>query len=150
FSEYPRVASFAVSLVGAYCNTGNLAQKTGRTQEALGWFDRAVRTGHALGPSDLRGAQARLFLRNSHLGRAIALERLKRYDEALGDWEQTIRLDASQARGVFLLSRALCLARAGRHQRACVEAEKLAGQEGIAGSQFSLAARVLALAASAA
>jgi tetratricopeptide (TPR) repeat protein len=146
FSGHPRTAEFAVNLIGTYCNTGHFVRSRGKPESALGWYDRAIRTFAALDAAQSREARARLFLRNTRWGRAQALEQLKRYEEAAADWGQAVRLDAGPERAGFGIRRARCLARAGRHERAAAEAEKLARRPGTRGANLHGAACVLALA----
>ena len=60
---------------------------------------------------------AREFLRNSHLGRAGALDGLQRPAEAVRDWDRAMELDTGSQRNSLRLKRALSLVRAGEHAR---------------------------------
>jgi tetratricopeptide (TPR) repeat protein len=148
-ANHPRVASYAVSLGGTYCNTGNLVRKGGKAEPALEWYDKAVRTLKAVVEADPANARGKLFLRNSHWGRALSLEQLQRHGDAVADWDQAIRLDDGGSRAAFAGNLARCLARAGLHERAGAAAEQMANAKGAASRLYD-AACVLALAARAA
>jgi hypothetical protein len=70
---------------------------------------------------------------------------LKRYAEAVRDWDRAIELDAGPQRTTFRRRRALCLVKAGEAARAAQEANALAGARGASGPTVYDAACVLAL-----
>src|SRR5262249_23199781 len=86
--EFPDVPAYQIVLGGSFCNFGHLVGASGRPSESLVWFEKAIRTLKAAYEQDRRLADAQQFLRNSHLGRAIAYERLRKYAEAVKDWDR--------------------------------------------------------------
>src|SRR5262249_28315473 len=72
---------------------------------------------------------ARRFLCNSLAGRAEALHKLRRYPEALRDWDRVLTLEEGPRRAHLRLDRAATLAQAGQHPEAAAEADALAGQK---------------------
>src|SRR5439155_19768386 len=77
--------------------------------------------------------------------RAGDLLKLRRYTEALADWNTALEYDDSSRRSDLLLGRAECLARAGQPARAAAEIDAVLPQLGDAGDVYD-AACVLALA----
>ncbi|HVK12504.1 MAG TPA: protein kinase [Gemmataceae bacterium] len=100
-AEFPGRSEYVVELGGSYCNLGVLVRDTGDPKAALGLFDKAV---ERLGPL-LAGkrppAVARLFLRNSHWGRAAALDMLDRHADATHDWEHVLKLSDGTEKAFF-------------------------------------------------
>ena len=108
-TDFPRVRDYQVGLGAGYCNLGHLVREGGRPADSLVWFDQAIR---ALGPlvaREPRLVTPRQFLRNSHVGRALALMKLGRFAEAGKDWGRASELDEGPGRVSFRLRRAMCL-----------------------------------------
>src|SRR5262249_33274851 len=103
-----------VSLGGSYCNLGHLLTDTGSPKEGLGWQERAVVTLEGVVAREPSRPTARQFLRNSHWGRAEALDALGRHAEAAAAWERAAALDDGPNRLYYGTRRALSQARAGR------------------------------------
>jgi eukaryotic-like serine/threonine-protein kinase len=93
--------------------------------EALPWYSQAIdtlSTAIARRGSDFGTQQ---FLRNSHVGRAMALAALGRHAEAALDYGRAAELDGGPRRTDWSLERGLGLARAGLPAKAASEAEEL-------------------------
>jgi serine/threonine-protein kinase len=137
---HPNLPGYGIYLAGTCCNTGNLLRDSGRATESLSHYTEAVtllRTIHQRYPQN---ATARLFLRNSHWGRADSLAVLGRHGEAAGDWEQALRLDTGTSSSFFRLQHAESRARAGDYARATTEAEELGRIPSLPGAmQYNLA-----------
>ena len=91
-ADFPTVSDYRIDLGGSYCNLGMLIRDGGRANESVAWFDKAIamlapvlRTA----PHDLH---AKLFLHNSHYGRAIACNILKDPAGVVKDWTQILEL----------------------------------------------------------
>jgi tetratricopeptide (TPR) repeat protein len=125
--EFPEAAGHAVDLGGSYCNLGALLLELDRPEEALPWLVKAIATLEKALPRDPQPGTARQFLCNSLVTRAQALARLRRYSEALPDWDRALALEEGPRRVYFRLDRAATLVRAGRHAEAVAEADALAG-----------------------
>jgi tetratricopeptide (TPR) repeat protein len=147
--DHPSLLEFADGLGATYGNSGSLAVDTGKPQAAVEWYTKAVRTlGAAL------KKQPEYQLAKEHLGevcrgRALILDRLRRHDEALADWERALPLAEGSVRDAVRIGRAATLARLGEHARAAAEADALGGQQSLAGRDFYNLACVYALAAAA-
>jgi tetratricopeptide (TPR) repeat protein len=124
-AEFPTVADYAVGLAGTYCNLGNLCQFQGQPAEAPEWYARAIATLEPVLEKEPRLVKARLFLRNSHWGRADTLGKLNRHREALSDWDRALELSPPPQRPMVQMGRALGLVRAGETARATQAADEL-------------------------
>jgi tetratricopeptide (TPR) repeat protein len=91
--EFPAVPAYAVNLGGSYCNFGHFARDGGQPETALDWFKKAIATLEPVVSKEPRLTDARDFLRNSHWGRALALDDLGRRADATRDWERALELD---------------------------------------------------------
>jgi hypothetical protein len=88
---------------------------------------------------------AKTFLRNGHIGRAQAFDKLKRYAEAISDWESAANLQGNPNRNMFDLRAALSRARGGNHVEAAAAANALAAARNLDGRIFYDLARVFAV-----
>ena len=93
--DYPRVVAFQVELAGAY---GNMATQVRRRspEEALKWEARAISILEKVLEKDARYVEARMALFNSLMGRAYALGRLGRHEEAAKDWRRVLEVSDGQ------------------------------------------------------
>jgi tetratricopeptide (TPR) repeat protein len=122
---HPEVPRYRIGLAATCCNLGHLLRDGGKARESLTPFAQAIQQLRTVCQRDPQDARARLFLRNSHWGRAQALGVLGTHGEAAADWDQAVRLDAGPARPFLRLRRADSRARAGDYQRAAAEADEL-------------------------
>jgi serine/threonine-protein kinase len=123
---HPDVPSYRLELGGTYVNLGNLQRDSGQAGAALDSYAQGMEALQAALAKDPKHAEARLYLRNAHWGRADALTRLARHAEAAQDWDRALELDAGPARPFFRLQRAVSLTHAGDHAQAVSEADALA------------------------
>jgi tetratricopeptide (TPR) repeat protein len=134
-----------LSLGGAYCNLANCLKEVGKEQSALVAYGRAIATLEKLLEKVSGHVQATQFLANSHWGRAVALHALKRYADALKDWDRALEL-GRRGNPLLRLGHAGTLARLGEHVKATAEAEEMAGRKGATGTVLYDAACVFAVA----
>jgi tetratricopeptide (TPR) repeat protein len=144
--DHPKIVDYAESLGGSYCNMGGVLTDLGRPEEALTWLAKAVATLEKVLPEGPHPGRAGEFLCNTLVTRAEALDKLRRYPEALQDWDRALVLEEGPRRTTFRLGRAATLARAGRHAEAVTEADTLAGGKNAAPQVLYDAACVCALA----
>jgi serine/threonine-protein kinase len=137
--SHPDLPQYQHDLAGTCCNLGNLLRDSGKAQDSLGHYAEAIALLQAVRRRDPNNATARLFLRNSHWGRARALRVLGRHREAIADWDESVRLDSGASRAYLRLRRADSRARAGGYLRAAAEAEELAVDGAPAGTLYNLA-----------
>jgi tetratricopeptide (TPR) repeat protein len=90
--QFPAVPEYQVELGGSYCNFGGLLMSNGRPDESLGWFEKAIRTLTAVYEHNRRSVPAGQFLRNSYWNRAQIYYHLRKFTEAIADWDRAIEL----------------------------------------------------------
>jgi serine/threonine protein kinase/Flp pilus assembly protein TadD len=110
-ADFPTVPDYQVDLGGSYCNLGNLVKGNNRPADALPLYDQAIEVLAPLVEREPRLVTARLFLRNSHWGRAKGLMQLDRFTEADRDWDQAVALADGSTRADIRLQRATGLVR---------------------------------------
>jgi serine/threonine protein kinase len=148
--EFPGMADYAVGLGGSYCNMGGLLNELDREAEALPWLEKALHTLDAVLARQPQQPTARQFRGNTLATRADALTKLRRYPEALHDYDEALPLTAGPARDTTRLGRANALVRAGKCADAVAEAEAVAQVKNLPGRLLYGAACVHALASAAA
>jgi eukaryotic-like serine/threonine-protein kinase len=146
-ADFPGVPDYEIELGCIYSNLGNLRSDQGRQQDALAEYAKAIRCLEVLA-EDKRLVKAREFARNAFVGRARALTELKRYAEALQDWDRAIELDDSEEKTASRVERAVTLIRSGDHARAVAEANALAAEKAVTGDTLYDAACVLSIGSS--
>jgi serine/threonine protein kinase/tetratricopeptide (TPR) repeat protein len=106
-------------------NLGDVIRDRDDPAAALDWYARAVRILEPESRGERRPMEAREALCNAYWGRAEALTRLGRHDEALRDWDHAIVLADTKSRSWFQLYRLATLARTGDYAKATDDAGKL-------------------------
>jgi serine/threonine protein kinase/tetratricopeptide (TPR) repeat protein len=91
-ADFPAVPIYQIGLGGGYCNYGNLVRSGGRANESLVWYGKAIAALVPIHRAEPRDVTATEFLRNSHLGRATACDRLLKHFEAIQDWDRAVEL----------------------------------------------------------
>jgi len=146
-ANLPTVPSRRTELAGSYVNLGVLLCYQGRIQEGLDCYDKAIPLLEGNLEKDVRQPEDRVFLSNAYWGRARALTKLKRYDEALKDWGRAAARDNGPELPNIRLERAVTLARSGDHARAVTEADYLTTSAKTPGSSLYNAACVYSVSA---
>ena len=95
-AEFPLVPQYRVDLGGNYCNFGILVGKSGQPGENLEWFDKAIRILTDVYEQGGSSGAAKQGLRNSHWNRAMVYDRLRKFAEAIKDWEKAIELSRAE------------------------------------------------------
>ncbi len=132
-ADFTQEGSYAVSLAGIYLIAGYHAHYDGRHESALAWFDKVIRLLAPEGPEKLRQAAARPVVRDAYWTRALALNALKRPQEALSDWERALAADDGPNRTTLRLEHARTLLQLRDYSHAAAEAEELAGDRAATG-----------------
>src|SRR5262249_45395200 len=123
-ADFPAVPDYAVDLGGSYCNLGNLLRQRGAAAASLDWYAKGLAMLRPVLAQHPQLVRARLFLRNTHWGRAWALGQLSLHAEAITDWEQALDLnDVQQQDAILRLGQAVALARAGQQAEGTVAVE---------------------------
>src|SRR5262249_44975027 len=113
-TDAPGIPVYQINLGMTYCNLGNLLQESGKPGDSLVWFGRAVESLTPLSEAQPQWVTAVRTLRNAHVGRALALDRLSRPAEALIDWDRAVALSPPADQTRFRAARAISRVQAGR------------------------------------
>jgi serine/threonine protein kinase/tetratricopeptide (TPR) repeat protein len=125
-ADFPAVPEYRVNLGGSQVNLGRLLRMNQQPEQALLWYAKAIETFKVVLTQVKIDVTAQRFLRNAHWERALALNQLKRYTEAVRDWDEAVKLSLEPDRPNFRLGRAASLVLAGQVGAALGEAEELA------------------------
>jgi serine/threonine protein kinase/tetratricopeptide (TPR) repeat protein len=145
--EHPAVARFARGLAYVRVCRAGFIRDTGELEDAVRAYTEAAADLEAAA-GETRGEDAvRSVLRDAYAGRAKALDRLKRLDEALADWDRALELDKGPMVAANLrLFRAVTLVRRGDHARATAEADAVVNGDQVSHRNLYNAAVVFSLA----
>ena len=134
-ADRPLTPAFSIRLARAHVNLGHGLRDADRLTEALEHFSTTVLLLKRVLPNvQQRNRQpVSEYLRNAYLRRATCLTSLKRFQEAIDDWDRLIDLlpqSLEQLRTRYGLRRSLTRALAGRHSEAVAEMETLMKSQG--------------------
>jgi tetratricopeptide (TPR) repeat protein len=124
-ADFPAMPEYQIGLGGSYCNYGNLVSAGKRPSESLTWYEKTIRTLTAVYEQDRRLVVPKEYLRNSYWGRARAYTRLRKYAEALKDWDKAIELSPKAKEPEFRAARATTRIQAGQMAEAVAEVAEL-------------------------
>jgi tetratricopeptide (TPR) repeat protein/predicted Ser/Thr protein kinase len=148
--SHPEAVQFHVDLGGTIVNIASLLRVTGQYQEALGPLAEGLQVLRSTYRRVPDHATCRTFLRNAHWQRAMCLSSLRRYREALADWEETVRLSSNPGeRNYCRVRRAETRVRTGDYHRAMEEMEQVVQEKMLDGPSLFDGACVVALSAAA-
>jgi tetratricopeptide (TPR) repeat protein/tRNA A-37 threonylcarbamoyl transferase component Bud32 len=129
--------SMALARGGCLANAALALQKVDAAR-SLEPYSQAIAVLRKVSADDPANATARQYLRNAVGGRANSLGKLKRYKEALPDWDWLLEIGPLEQIAESRTSRSLVLARIGEHVRASAEVEELVARAD-AGRLYNLA-----------
>lgn len=124
-ANFPAVSQYQIDLGGNYCNLGLLIRDSGKVNQSLEWFAKAIHTLNVVYKQAPQLALAKRFLRNSYQGRATAYYSLQRYAEASEDWDNAIRLSPEAEQPLLRTNRACSLVRTGQVAEAIADIVEL-------------------------
>jgi tetratricopeptide (TPR) repeat protein len=125
-AKQPKFIEFTSRRAMNQINLGYVASDTGRHQDALDSYSQAILILKPLHQKSKR-SYTRQFLCLAYEGRAEALTRLGKPDEAMAEWEQALPLAEKQNRDALRSGRAVTLAHLGQTERALKEVQGLKG-----------------------
>ena len=146
-ADFPTVTDYQIELGGSCYNFGHLLSDTGKAEESLTWFADAIAVLHRLLDGNPMHPTARHFLRNSHVGRAQAYDRLEKYAESVKDWDRAVELSPANDKPQVRAGRADSRVRAGQVAEAVDEAADLTKLPGWPANQWYDFACIYAVAA---
>jgi len=142
--DYPNVVMHKVELAGSY---SNLAMEIRRRspEEALEWEARAISILESVLKDNPQYAEARMTLFNGLMGRAYALRRLGRHEDAADDWRRAIEISEDDPHISMRLYRPLVLVFLKEHAQATAGIETLLAEGHDHGPNLTLFAEVYSL-----
>jgi tetratricopeptide (TPR) repeat protein len=123
--QFPAVPAYRADLGTALLNLGNLVREGGDPAASLAWFDRAFAHLAPVCDWDPQYVVARLALRGCHMGRAQAYHRLRKYRNALPDWDRAVELSPLPEKLTLRASRANSQVQAGQVAEAVAQVTEL-------------------------
>ena len=120
--DYPMVTVFKIELAGAYDNLA-MQVRMRSPEEALELAGRAIPILESVLAKDDRDITARMGLFNSLMGRAYALGRLERHEDAAKVWRRVLEISDGQPHINMRLYRPFAHLRLGEHAAATAESE---------------------------
>jgi tetratricopeptide (TPR) repeat protein len=123
-SEFPGVPDYRLEFAGACCNYAT-AVRAADPAGSLQWYGRAIDTLTPVVAREGRDMATRQYLINSHLGRATALEHLRRPADAGRDWDKVMELVPPREQLLYRAVRAKERAHAGAVAEAVAEVAEL-------------------------
>ncbi len=149
--KHPQVPEYAFELANTQNNLGFRANQNHQYGAALDWFSAArdtltpIVSSRPTSATDALTVSSRRRLSGIHWGRAAALHRLGRFDEASQDWDAAIALD-DRGLAELQIGRAATLARLGDRPQAIEVVEKVLSRSNIDANTYYHAASVYSLA----
>jgi serine/threonine protein kinase len=140
-SEFPGVLPYAFGLAGSYCNLGILLKSP---EAALPWLTKSIEVVTPIVAREPRLLKARERLRTAHWERAFRLCQLRRFADAVNDWDRAVELDDGRNYAEVRLMRAFTLTFMKDHARAAADAEAVASFPKASANDLLKAAGVLA------
>jgi serine/threonine protein kinase len=148
--DHPQVVTYTVEVGLSYVAIATHARKSRSAEESLEWSAKAISTLEPVLKKDPRDGYARFSLFSAVLGRGLALQDLRRHEDAAKDWRRVVELTEGQPDIRMRIYRPASLARLGEHAQATSEVETLLSQGHVQGSYLSIFAGVNSLSAGAA
>jgi serine/threonine protein kinase len=90
---FPANKAYAVELAASYGGMGSAVQFGGEPAAALNWYGKSIALLKPVLAAEPRLALVHRFACTSYTGRALALDKLGRYVEALQDWDEALAHD---------------------------------------------------------
>ncbi len=92
-ATHPDVVGYSKNLAGTYINNGQVAFQLDDLSVAEKSLTKGIETLNLIASKNPEDSMSRLFLRNAHRSRAKLMEVLKKFDNAISDWDKAIEYD---------------------------------------------------------
>jgi serine/threonine protein kinase/tetratricopeptide (TPR) repeat protein len=125
-ADFPAAPAYAIDLAGTYMNLGRLMGDKGQLEQALPWLTKSIEILDAAFRKDSRLAKARESLFGASWTRAVTLAGLRRFAQAVEDWDRAIALDDGRFANELRLKRASTFLNLKDHVRATADAQAIA------------------------
>jgi tetratricopeptide (TPR) repeat protein len=145
---HPEVTKYVVDVASMQGDLGSLKTRTGHPEEAIDLFAKALTIVEGVLRTNANYAVARRYETGIRARRAVAVGRLKRFGEALQDWDKAIAGAEGTTRDEYRGERACALIHLGRSADALKEAAELEANPSLSGTALCRLAALHALASS--
>jgi eukaryotic-like serine/threonine-protein kinase len=135
---------YAIELAGTYVNLGRLIGDSGKLEESLPVLTKSIEILEPVVRQTPQLIKARESLCFAHWMRATSLSGLKRFPQAVSDWDRAIELDDGHYALTLRIKRASTLLNLKDHARAAVDAQAIAESTAATGQDLFQAAGVFA------
>ncbi len=144
-ADFPAAPVYTIALAGTYTNMGRLLGDGGKLEQSLPWLTKSITVLDAALRKDSRLAKARTSLFAASWTRAVTLCGLKRFSQAVPDWDRAIELDDGRYANELRLKRASTFLNLKDHVRATADAQAVAESPKATGQDLYNAAGVYAI-----
>jgi serine/threonine protein kinase/tetratricopeptide (TPR) repeat protein len=120
-NRFPTVPQYQVELGASYSDFGVVLQEKGKPAESLEWFEKAIITLAPLVAANSRDLSAKDALRNCHAARAVSLDHLRKYSEAIKEWAIAMELSPENEQFKVRAGRVMAFVRVGRVDEAIAD-----------------------------
>lgn len=138
---------YAIELAGTYVNLGRQIGENGKLEESLPVLTKSIEALEPVVRQTPQLIKARESLCFAHWMRATTLSGLKRFPQAVSDWDRAIELDDGHYAVPLRIKRAYTLLDLKDHVRAAADAQAIADSNAATGQDLFQAAGLFALCA---
>ena len=135
---------YAIELAGTYVNLGRQIGDNGQLEESLTLLTKSIEILEPAVRKDPELVKARESLSFAYWNRATTLSGLKRFPQAVSDWDRAIELDDGHNSVFLRIKRASTLLNLKDHVRAAADAQAIAESTAATGQELFQAASVFA------
>jgi tetratricopeptide (TPR) repeat protein len=144
-ADFPGVPMYAIELAGTYSNMGRRVGDDGQHEQSLPWLTKSIEILEAALSKNERLVKVRESLCAARWTRAMTLAGLKRYQEAMPDWDRALEMDDGRYQNLLRIKRASNLLHLNDHARATADAQAIAESPKAKDTELYNAACVYAL-----
>jgi serine/threonine protein kinase len=124
--DFPGVPMYEIELAGTYSNMGRQVGGNGQLEQSLPWLAKSIdRLEAALSKND-RLVKVRESLCTARWTRAMTLAGLKRFQQAMPDWDRALEMDDGRYQNTLRIMRASNLLNLNDHAGATADAQAIA------------------------
>jgi serine/threonine protein kinase/tetratricopeptide (TPR) repeat protein len=138
------VPQYAIELAGTCVNLGRLIGDIGQLEESLPWFAKSIEILDPAVRKEPKLVKARESLSFAFWNRATTLSGLKRFPEAVADWDRAIEFSDVRNVARLRIKRASTLLNLTDHVRAAADAQAILESAAATGEELFQAASVFA------
>jgi serine/threonine protein kinase len=124
-ADFPGVPMYAIELAGTYSNMGRQVGDNGELEQSLPWLTKSVEILETALTKNERLVKVRESLCVARWTRAMTLAGLKRFQQAMPDWDRALEMDDGRYQNLLRIKRASNLLHLQDHVRATSDAQAI-------------------------